>query len=139
MTKNKTTSPTKNSAPSNGMKATLSNYTQSPRKVRLVTDLVKGKSIDDAATLLKFEMRRAADPMLKLISSAVANAEKQGESAKDLIIKNITVNKGIVVKRFMPRAFGRATPIRRRRSHITVTLGHKVAKQPRARVVAKKK
>lgn len=107
------------------MKATLSNYTQSPRKVRLVTNLVKGKTVPEALTALNFEMRRAADPIAKLVASAAANAEKQGENLNDLVIKNITVDKGIVLTRFMPRAFGRATPIRRRRSHVTVTLGKK--------------
>jgi len=116
------------------MKATVSNYAQSPRKVRLVSDLVKGKGIEEALTLLKFEMRRAADPLAKLIASAVANAENKGERAGDLVIQNITVNKGIVLKRFMPRAFGRATPLRRRRSHVTVTLARKgeVAKKKTA-------
>lgn len=108
------------------MKATLSNYAQSPRKVRVVSDLVKGKSIDEALTLLQFELRRAADPIAKLVKSAVANAEAKGERAGDLVIKNITVDKGIVLKRFMPRAFGRATPLRRRRSNVTVTLAKKV-------------
>lgn len=107
------------------MKATLSNYAQSPRKVRLVSDLVKGKSIEDALTALKFEMRRASDPLAKLIASAAANAEKQGERVSDLVIKNITVDKGIVLKRYLPRAYGRATPLRRRRSHVTVTLARK--------------
>jgi large subunit ribosomal protein L22 len=107
------------------MKAILSNYTQSPRKVRLVSDLVKGKSVDEALTLLQFEIRRPADPLIKLIKSAVANAENKGERASDLIIKNITVDKGLVVRRFMPRAFGRATPIRRRRAHVSVTLERK--------------
>lgn len=107
------------------MKATLSNYAQSPRKVRLVSDLIKGKTIDEALTVLQFEMRRAADPLAKLIKSAVANAEHKGERASDLVVKNITVDKGMVLKRFMPRAFGRATPLRRRRSHVTVTLARK--------------
>lgn len=104
------------------MKATLSNYSQSPRKVRLVTDLVKGKPVSEALTVLEFEMKRASDPIAKLLKSAVANAEKKGEDPKSLVVKNITVDKGIVLKRFLPRAFGRATPIRRRRSHVTVEL-----------------
>lgn len=107
------------------MKATLSNYAQSPRKVRIVSDLVKGKSIDQALTILQFEMRRAADPIAKLIKSAVANAENKGERAGELVVKNITVDEGIVLKRYLPRAFGRATPLRRRRSHVTVTLARK--------------
>lgn len=107
------------------MKATLSNYGQSPRKTRLVTNLVKGKRVAEALTALKFLEKRAADPVAKLIRSALANAEKQGESGKDLFIKSISVNKGLVRVKFMPRAFGRASPIRRRMSHVTVELGKK--------------
>lgn len=107
------------------MKATLSNYGQSPRKTRLVTNLVKGKRVAEALTALKFLEKRAADPVAKLIRSALANAENQGESGKDLFIKSISVNKGLVRVKFMPRAFGRASPIRRRMSHVTVELGKK--------------
>ncbi|MES2014599.1 MAG: 50S ribosomal protein L22 [Patescibacteria group bacterium] len=105
------------------MKATLSNYKQAPRKTRLVTELVKGKSVEAALLALKFLDKRAATPMAKLIMSAVANAEKQGEDARTLIIQNMTVNKGLVAMRSMPRAFGRSAPIRHRTSHVTVTLG----------------
>lgn len=105
------------------MKATLSNYKQTPRKTRLVTELVKGKGVEEALLALKFLDKRAAGPMAKLISSAVANAEKQGEDGRTLVVQNITVNKGLVAMRSMPRAFGRSSPIRHRMSHITVTLG----------------
>lgn len=105
------------------MKATLSNYKQTPRKTRLVTELVKGKGVEEALLALKFLDKRAAAPMAKLISSAVANAEKQGEDGRTLVVQNITVNKGLVAMRSMPRAFGRSSPIRHRMSHITVTLG----------------
>lgn len=107
------------------MKASLSNYGQSPRKTRLVTDLVRGKRVAEALTALKFLEKRAADPMAKLIQSALANAEKQGESGKNLYIKSITVNKGLVRVKPMPRAFGRSSPIRQRMSHVTVELGKK--------------
>jgi len=119
------------------MKATVSNYRQSPRKTRLVTDLVKGKSVTEALMALKFLNKRAASPMAKLIMSAIANAEKQGEDARTLVIANITVDKGIVTTRFMPRAFGRPAPIRHRMSHVTVTLAKSTPKQKRVR--AKKK
>ena len=107
------------------MKASLSNYSQSPRKTRLVADLVKGKTVADALVILKFLEKRAAEPMAKLIASAIANAEKQGESGKNLIVKSITVNKGLVRSKSMPKAFGRATPIRHRMSHVAVTLAKK--------------
>ena len=110
------------------MKAFLKNYRQSPRKVRIVTDLVKGKTIKEALIALKFLNKRAAAPIAKLISSAAANAEKQGESASALVVKSVTVNQGLVGKRFMPRAFGRAAPIRHRMSHVEVTLGKAVVR-----------
>jgi len=105
------------------MKATLKNYRQSPRKVRLVTDMIKGKPLAEALTLLTFKVKRAADPVLKLVRSAAANAKEQGEDPDALIVKNVTVDEGVTMHRFMPRAFGRATPLRKRSSHITVTLG----------------
>lgn len=117
------------------MKATLSNYSQSPRKTRLVTNLVKGKSVAEALVALKFLEKRAADPIAKLISSALANAEKQGEDGKALFVQSIAVNKGLVRVKFMPRAFGRASPIRRRMSHVTVMLGKKEAKVKQVRKV----
>ncbi len=104
------------------MKATLSNYRQSPRKVRLVTDAVKGKTVADADTTLTYLVKRGALPIQKLVKSAVANAVAAGADADTLMIKNIEVNKGFVLKRSIPRAMGRATPINKRTSHITVTL-----------------
>ncbi|MEN9390031.1 MAG: ribosomal protein [Candidatus Parcubacteria bacterium] len=124
------------------MKASLSNYGQSPRKTRLVTDLVKGKSVADALVALQFLEKRAATPMAKLIASAAKNAEKQGEDVRQLVIKNIRVDKGLVRVKGMPRAFGRTSPIRHRMSHILVELAKKAAdkgkKAPRASKVAKK-
>lgn len=105
------------------MKASLSNYRQSPRKTRLVTDLVKGKSVAEALTMLKFLNKRAAAPIAKLIRSAAANAEKQGQDARKLFVTSVVVDKGLVMTRFMPRAFGRAAPIRHRMSHVEVKLG----------------
>lgn len=105
------------------MRATLKNYRQSPRKVRLVTDMIKGKPLAEAITLLKFKVKRAADPVHKLIQSAAANAKEQGENLDSLVVKNVTVDEGVTMHRFMPRAMGRASAIRKRSSHITVTLG----------------
>ncbi len=110
---------------SSGMKATLTNYRQAPRKIRLVTSLVAGKRVSEALTALKFLEKRAARPIAKLIMSAAANAEKQGENAQELYVQAITVGKGIVLKRSMPRAFGRSAPIRHRLSHVTVTLAQR--------------
>ncbi len=104
------------------MKASLPNYRQSPRKVRLVTDAVKGKHVTDAAVVLSYMPKRAAEPIQKLINSAAANAVNLGATAENLVIKNIEVNKGFVLKRSMPRAMGVAKPINKRTSHIDVTL-----------------
>ncbi len=102
--------------------ATLKTYNQSPRKVRLVTDLVKGKKISEALITLEFLPRRAADPVAKLIKSAAANAKASGKNMEDMRVKSIIVESAGMIKRFNARAFGRAAPIRRRRSRIKVTL-----------------
>lgn len=104
------------------MKATLTNYRQSPRKVRLVANAVKGKSLADADVTLTYMVKRGALPIQKLINSAKANAVLSGADAATLMIKNIEVNKGLVLKRSMPRAMGVAKPINKRSSHVTVTL-----------------
>src|SRR3990167_1586292 len=102
--------------------ATLESYNQSPRKVRLVTDLVKGKRVEDALATLQFLPKRAAEPVAKLIKSAVANAKQGGEKVEDLKVQNITVEAAEILKRYMPRAFGRASLIRHRKSRVIVTL-----------------
>jgi large subunit ribosomal protein L22 len=112
------------------MKASLTNYRQSPRKVRLVTDLVKGKRVADADVVLSYMPKRAAEPIQKLIKSAATNAVNLGATLENLVIKNIEVNKGFVIKRSMPRAMGVAKPINKRTSHVDVTLAE-VAPVPR--------
>lgn len=104
------------------MKASVKNYKQAPRKVRLVADLVKGKSLEAAKLELKHLAKRASLPMEKLIDSAAANAVVAGAKAENLIIKNVRVDKGLIMKRWMPRAFGRSAPIRKRTSHVLVEL-----------------
>lgn len=106
------------------MKAVLKNYRQSPRKVRLIADLVRGKKAKDALATLQFVDKRAADPIAKLINSAIANAKGKGaQHPEALTIKKLTVDKGATFKRFMPRARGSASPINRRNSNVTVELG----------------
>lgn len=108
------------------MKAILKNYRQSPRKVRLVADLMRGKKLDRALTEVKFLSKRAALPLEKLINSAVANAKQNFNIERDnLFIKDIQVNKGYTLKRWMPRAFGRAAPVHKHASHITIILDTK--------------
>ena len=109
--------------------ATLKSHNQTPRKVRLVTDLVKGKKVPAALAALQFLPKRAAEPVAKLIKSAAANAStslKKGERFDDLVVKNIIVESAGMTKRYMPRAFGRATLIRRRKSRMKVTLETKI-------------
>lgn len=107
------------------MKAFLKDYRQSPRKVRLLADLVRGKKVSQALNTLRFVNKRASEPFMKLIRSAEANARTQGIDVGTLIIKSVTVDKGTVLKRFMPRARGSASRILKRNSHITVELGTK--------------
>ena len=106
------------------MKAVLSNYRQSPRKVRLIADLVRGKKVKEALEILTFVDKRASAPIAKLIKSAAANAKDKGNThPENLSIKKISVDKGATYKRFMPRARGSASPINRRNSNVTVELG----------------
>lgn len=94
-----------------------------PRKVRLVADQVRGMQIDDARSLLRFSPRGAAEDLAKLLESAAANAENNHDLiAEDLLISEITVDEGPTLRRFRPRALGRATRINKRTSHISMTL-----------------
>jgi large subunit ribosomal protein L22 len=105
------------------MKAYLKNYRQSPRKVRLVTDLIRGKKIDRALTLLSAAPKRAGLPVKKLLESAIANAGNTAGARRDnLIVKSIRVDDGFTFKRYQPRARGRASLIRKRTSNISVVL-----------------
>ncbi|MFA6006429.1 MAG: 50S ribosomal protein L22 [Candidatus Paceibacterota bacterium] len=105
------------------VKASLQSYRQSPRKVRLIADAIRGRQVSDALAQLDLMVKRGAAPMKKLLMSAVANAENNFKLNKDsLMVKNVTVNAGVTMKRSMPRAFGRAYPIHKRTSHISLTL-----------------
>jgi large subunit ribosomal protein L22 len=103
--------------------ASLTNYRQAPRKVRLVADVIRGKTAGDALIILANLPKRAADPMQKLLRSAIANAKQKGDSNPEtLVVSRISVDKGMVLKRFMPRARGSAAPIRKKSSHVTLAL-----------------
>ncbi len=105
------------------MKATLKQYRQSPRKVRLVADLIRGKTVDRALTALEFASKRASSPLKKLINTAIAGAKHNFNIEKDdLFVKEITVDQGPTLHRWRPRARGRATPINKRTSHVSVVL-----------------
>jgi large subunit ribosomal protein L22 len=94
-----------------------------PRKARLIADQVRGMHVDDARTLLRFSNRGAARDIAKLIDSATANAEANHDLVADeLLVADITVNEGPTLRRYRPRALGRATRINKRTSHIHVAL-----------------
>ncbi|KKS04825.1 MAG: 50S ribosomal protein L22 [Candidatus Nomurabacteria bacterium GW2011_GWC2_41_8] len=108
------------------MKAFLKNYRQSPRKVRLVAGLIKGKSVAEAVAQLDFLAKRAGLPIKKLLLSAVANAKQMGIEMDNLFIKELRVDKGIVMKRMMPAAMGTGHRINKRTSHLNLLLAEKV-------------
>ncbi len=111
------------------MKAYLKNYRQSPRKVRLLADFIRGKDVNRVLSEVPYLSKRAALPMKKLIESAVANAKENfNMEQKDLVVKDITVDQGFTLKRFIPRAFGRASKINKRTSNIRVVLAPKEVK-----------
>jgi ribosomal protein L22 len=96
---------------------------RAPRKARLVMDHIRGKRVDEARAMLQHTPRAAAVDVAKLLDSAVANAENNFElDPDDLRIHRATVDEGPTIKRFRPRALGRATPIHKRTSHMTITL-----------------
>lgn len=103
--------------------ASLQNYRQSPRKVRLVANLIKGKKVSEALSTLKFVTKRATSPLSTLVASAVANAKNNFNiNADSLFVKEMRVDGGAVLKRRMPRARGMAYQIKKRTSHILLTL-----------------
>ena len=105
------------------MKAILRNHHQTPRKTRLIADLIKGKKVSVALAELDLVIKKSAAPIKKLIESAVANAKANFKAKEeDLYVKSLTVDKGNVIKRSRPMSRGRAFPIRHRLSHIEVIL-----------------
>lgn len=110
------------------VRAKLSNYRVSPRKARLLADLVRGRQVEEALNVLDLSTRRFARPLAKLVRSALANAEeknnreKAGIDVDSLVLGRVTVDEGPSLWRIRPRAQGRATWIQRRTSHVTVVL-----------------
>lgn len=100
----------------------------SPQKARLVVDMIRGKSVEEALLILDFTPRKAARMVTKTLKSVIANAENtQNVDVDDLYVKRISVDEGLTIKRLLPRAHGRATPIRKRTSHITIVVDEKSA------------
>ena len=107
------------------MRAKLRYLRVSARKTRLVVDLVRGKSVDEAINILTFTRRSASEPVRKLIESAIANAESANANVDRLFVDTIFVDEGPTLRRFRPRAMGRATRINKRTSHVTCVLAER--------------
>jgi large subunit ribosomal protein L22 len=123
------------------IQAKLNYLRMPPRKVRLIVDAVRGMDAEEADVRLSRMVKSAAEPILKLLRSAIANAENNFKQKKlNLFIQAITVDKRPVLKRFRPRAFGRAADIHKHTSHVVFTLGVRevVAKKKFAAVADKK-
>lgn len=109
------------------VKAKLNKLRMAPRKVRLAANLIKGMDVNKAKINLKFMLKKSAVPLLKLLDSAIANAKHNFNlNGENLYIKKILVNEGYKLKRYMPRAFGRAALIRKRTSNIEIILDEMV-------------
>jgi large subunit ribosomal protein L22 len=111
--------------PAAGPHAKLRFLRVAPRKVRLVADELRGKKVGDALALLKYTPQAAAGHLSKLLRSAVANAEQKGGrvDVDALYVKTLTVDQGPKMRRFMPRAMGRAYRVEKKTSHVYVELG----------------
>jgi large subunit ribosomal protein L22 len=94
----------------------------SPRKVRLIADLIRGRGVQDALNLLKFSPNRAAVMVSKVLTSAIANANEAEANVEDLVVDRAFVDEGPTIKRFQPKDRGRANPIMKRTSHITIVV-----------------
>src|SRR6476620_451331 len=120
--------------PATEARALMRGTRQSPYKMRLVIDQIRGKDVNDALALLTFSKKHAAKQIYKTLKSAVANAEQAARSTNsaldvdDLYVKHAIVNEGRPLKRFMPAAQGRATPIRKRTSHVEIIVAEKVGR-----------
>ncbi|SJZ92004.1 large subunit ribosomal protein L22 [Pilibacter termitis] len=107
-------------------KATAKTVRVSPRKARLVVDLIRGKQVAEAISILKFTPNKAAGIVEKVLNSAIANAENNFDlDVENLFVSEVFVNEGPTMKRFRPRAKGSASPINKRTSHITVVVTEK--------------
>jgi large subunit ribosomal protein L22 len=107
-------------------KAVARNVRIAPRKARLVIDLIRGKSVEEALAILRFTPRAASPIIEKVLSSAVANAEHNyNMDSSRLVVEKAFVDEGPTLKRYMPRAMGRASAIHKRTSHITVVVSEK--------------
>ncbi|HIY57109.1 MAG TPA: 50S ribosomal protein L22 [Candidatus Tetragenococcus pullicola] len=107
-------------------RATAKTVRVSPRKSRIVMDLIRGKNVAEAIAILKFTPNKSAEVIEKVLMSAVANAENNFDlDVENLVVTEAFINEGPTMKRFRPRAKGSASPINKRTSHITVVVSEK--------------
>jgi large subunit ribosomal protein L22 len=126
--------PVQRAGPAQSARAIMRGARQSPYKMRLVMDEIRGKSVNDALAYLAFSKKHAAKQIEKTLRSAVANCEQAARNAgasldvDDLVIKHAVINEGQPLKRFTPAAMGRATPIRKRTSHVEIVVAERGGK-----------
>jgi len=105
-------------------KAIIRYQRMSPRKTRIVANMIRGKDVDEAMAILRFQQRKAARVLRKLLVSAIANAHTNHNlDADKLVVKEVLVDGGPIIKRWMPRAMGRANRMNRRTTHVTIVVG----------------
>ena len=104
-------------------KAVLHKFRQSPRKMRAVADMIRGQKVGDALSILRFQQRKAAKVLSKVLTSAIANAtENEKADADQLVVKQVAIDCGPVEKRWLSRSMGRANRMNRRSSHVTIVV-----------------
>jgi large subunit ribosomal protein L22 len=119
--------------------ASLKNYRISPRKVRVVADMIRGKNVILAKVILTNAMKAAKHPLHDLLDSAIANASHNHKiDAENLFVQEIRVDQGFIMKRSMPVSRGSAHPIKKRTSHVNLTLSERIPKAEKAKAAKKK-
>ena len=104
-------------------RAVLRRFRESPRKVRMVADMIRGRSVDDAMSILRLQQRKAAKMLSKVLGSAIANAaENEKADVEKRVVSKVFIDGGPVSKKWMPRSMGRANRINSRTSHVTVVV-----------------
>jgi large subunit ribosomal protein L22 len=104
-------------------KAILRGFRESPRRIRMVAEMIRGKRVADALAILRFQQRKAAIMLTKVLNSAVANASENDKlDADTLVVSKVAVDCGPTQKRWLPRSMGRANRLNRRTSHVTVVV-----------------
>lgn len=104
-------------------RAILRNFRESPRRVRMVAGMIRGRSVADALAILTLQQRKAAKMLSKVVRSAVANAtENEKADADKLVVTSVAIDGGTIQKRWLPRSMGRANRLNRRTSHVTVVV-----------------